>query len=74
MSVDLETDDDSDKNPLELSTATFLRYHTYRLYFMGFNSPKLAWGVPTDDIPISALSSEHHEKLEGVLSQNKGRL
>jgi len=75
MRVDLEGDDDSDKNSsLELTTATFLRYHTYRLYFMGFNSTKLPWGVPTDDIPISALSSEHHEKLERVLSDNKERL
>ena len=76
MKVDLDQDDDSDKQQtdINISTETFLRYHTYRLYFMGFNSSSLPWSVPTDDIPISALTEGNIATLESILNDNKEQL
>jgi hypothetical protein len=38
-----------------MKSSAFLRYHTYRVYFMGLNSGKLPWAVPMDDIPDGVL-------------------
>jgi len=39
----------------QMKSAAFLRYHTYRVYFMGLNSAKLPWAVPLQDIPEGVL-------------------
>jgi len=45
----------------QMKSAAFLRYHTYRVYFMGLNSGKLPWAVPLDDIPEGVLELAHFE-------------
>jgi hypothetical protein len=75
VKLNLNENDDSINNPdLSLTNATYLRYHTYRLYVMGYNSANLPWIVPTDDIPISALSEEDARNIEKAIHMNEEKL
>ena len=80
MTIDLNTPDDSDElkgrsdDKLELTDATTIRYHVYRMYFMGLNSSNLPWIVPLEDIPIGALSAQDQSMLESVIAHFQGQL
>ena len=66
MEMDLEAEDDSNDNTnaFLLTSATFLRYHVYRLYVMGQNSAFLPFIVPAEDIPTGALAEGDQSTLE----------
>ena len=53
-----------------LTDLTYLKYHTYRLYFMGLNTAKLPWIVPTDDVPIGTLSESDYVVFDTVIRNN----
>jgi hypothetical protein len=40
---------------------------------MGMNSSQLPWQVPTDDIPLNALSQADGEKLEQIFCSHNNK-